>query len=228
MRYLVSILVFLLSALFSSAQENDSTLARMNAVKLSPDYIYGSCTMPDEEGSRIEALADLGHRVEAFLLENNTSFVRSLEQCPEEMVKWLTYRKGKKYVRSLAYVEKKTLLDLERELEYAYENKGIREAVAKFKQQLADIKSVDELMDLIAAFREEAGENGLKYGSLTSPQDDSYLVYYEKTTGKILLIRTPMNDERIRMDARLGTPSLPRKGSPNESIIWVYIDEPKK
>jgi len=227
MRYLVSIFSLLLSVLILSAQENDSTLVRMNAVKLSPDYIYGSCSMPDEESSRKEALADLGNRVEAFLSENNTLFVRSFEQCPEEAVNWLTYRKGEKYVRSLAYVEKKMLLDLERDLEYAYENKGIREAIATFKQQLVDARSVDELMALIGAFRKEVGENGVKYGSLTSPHDDSYLVYFEEATGKVLLIRTPMNNERIRMDARLGTPSPPRKGSPGESILWVYIDEPK-
>lgn len=228
MRYYFSILALLLSAMLSSAQDNDSTLARMNEVKLSPDYIYGSCAMPDEESARKEALADMGQRVETFLLENGTSFVRSLEQCPEEAIKWLTVRKGARYVRSLAYVEKKALLDLERDLAYAYENKGVREAIATFKQQLVDARSVNELMSLIAAFREEAGENGVKYGSLTSPQDDSYLVYYEKVTGRILLIRTPMNEDHIRMDARLGTPSLPRKGSPDESILWVYIDEPKK
>lgn len=227
MRYLVPILALLLSAMLSSAQERDSTLERMNAVKLSPEYIYGSCAMPDEESARKEALADLGRRVEAFLQENGTSFVRSLEQCPEEAIKWLTVRKGERYVRSLAYVEKKALLDLERDLAYAYENKGVREAIATFKQQLVDVRSVDELMSLIDAFREEAGENVVRYGILTSPRDDSYLVYYEKETGKILLIRTPMNDERVRMDARLGTPSLPRRGSPYESIVWVYIDEPK-
>lgn len=227
MRYLVSILALLLSAMLSSAQENDGTFARMNEVKLSPDYIYGSCAMPDEESSRKEALADLGQRVEAFLLENGTSFVRGLEQCPEEAVKWLTVRKGERYVRSLAYVEKKALLDLESELEYAYENKG-REAIATFKQRLVEVKSVDELIDLIGAFREEAGEDGVKYGSLTSPHDDSYLVYYDKATGRILLIRTPMNEDRIRMDVQLGTPTLPRKGSPDESIMWLYIDEPKK
>lgn len=228
MRYLVSILALLLNAMLSFAQENDSTLTRMNEVKLSPDYIYSCCAMPDEEDARNEALADLRQRVDAFLQENGTSFVRSLEQCPEEAIKWLTVRKGARYVRSLAYVEKKALLDLERDLAYAYENKGVREAIATFKQQLVDVRSVDELMSLIAAFQEEAGENGVKYGGLTSPQDDSYLVYYEKSTGKILLIRMPMNDERIRMDARLGTPSRPRKGSPDESILWVFIDEPKK
>lgn len=228
MKYYFSILALMLSAMLSSAQDNDSTLARMNEVKLSPDYIYGICAMPDEESSRKEALADLGQRVESFLLEKGTSFVRSLEQCPEEAVKWLTIQKGERYVRSLAYIEKKMLVDLERDLAYAYENKGIREAIAKFKQQLVDARSVYELITLIAAFREDAGENGVKYGSLTSPQDNSYLVYYEKVTGRILLIRTPMNEDHIRMDARLGTPSLPRKGSPDESILWVYIDEPKK
>ena len=228
MRIRMTIFLLLMGVLSLSAQSVDSVLIRMNAIKLSHDYIYGNCQMPDEEGARREAFADLVPRVKDSLQAWNTMFVRSLEQCPEGMVKWLVFQKGENYYRALAYVEKSHLMELERELAAAYESKGIHDLIEGFKRRLAEVNSMDELNQAIEWIREKAGESVVKYGYLTSPHDDSYLVYYDRTSGKILLIRTPMNVERKRFDVRSGAVSAPRKNSPNEAIMWVYIDEPKK
>ena len=230
MRYRFTILLAWLSAIcLLSAQERDSILARMNAVKLDPGYIYGYCALPDADSSRAEALADLAPRVAAFLKEKECQHLHAIGDCPEGTVRFLVYAKGSNYFRTLAYVDKAMLESMEREISNEFEAQGFRMAIDKLKEGLAAIRNYKELGPMIAS---SPAASFVLRSLLTfdTPQDyvdRSYLLYYDRKTGQVNSLMTPRNAEGIRFDVRTGLPGNP-KVAPQGTIECIFFDEPTK
>ena len=227
MRYRFVILFLLICSLPAGAQSRDTILTRMNAVKLYPDCIYGYCALSSAEDSRAEALADLACRVEAFLKEKGFQHLRDLSQCPDGMVQTLVYTKGPDYFRTLVYVDKVALSQLESDLSRKNEAQGQYRAVSSLKERLAGVTTYGELEALLAD--KEVATSVLR-GPLTfdTPQDyvdRGYLVYYDHKTSRILRVMTPRNDDGIRFDVKTGAPGHPRTASQGE-IEWICFKGP--
>lgn len=229
MRFRFVFLFLLVCSPFSLAQDRDNILARMNAVKLDPGYIYGYCAFSNAETSRIEALADLASRVEAFLKENDFASITDLGQCPEGTIQTLVYTKGTDYFRTLAYVDKAALAQLENTFSRESETQGLSRAIDALKARLAAVTTFGELESLLAG---SEAASLVRRGPLTfdTPQEDvdqGYLVYYDQKTGKITGVMTPRNGEGVRLNAKTGVPGNPRK-APQGVIEWICIDKPAK
>lgn len=229
MRYRFVILFLLICNLPAGAQSRDTILTRMNAVKLYPDCIYGYCALSNAEDSRAEALADLACRVEAFLKEKEFQHLRDLSQCPDGMVQTLVYTKGTDYFRTLVYVDKAALSQLESDLSWKNEAQGQHRAVSSLKERLAGVTTYGEL-DVLLADKDVAPS--VLRGPLTfdTPQDyvdRGYLVYYDHKTSRILRVMTPRNDDGIRFDVKTGAPGHPRM-APQGEIEWICFKEPVK
>ena len=229
MRFRFVLLFLLICSLPASAQGRDTVLARMNAVKLYPGCIYGYCALSNAEDSRTEALADLADRVEAFLKEKGFQHLQDLSHCPEGMVQTLVYTKGTDYYRTLVYVDKAALEQLERDLSRKDEAQGHRRAVSTLKERLARVTMYSELEALLAD--KELASSVLR-GPLTfdTPQDyvdRGYLVYYDHKTSRILRVMTPRDDNGVRYDVKTGAPGHPRM-APQGEIEWICLQEPAK
>lgn len=229
MRYRFIILFLLICSLPAGAQGRDTVLARMNAVKLYPGCIYGYCALSSAEDSRTEALADLTGRVEAFLKEQGFQHLHDLSLCPEGMVQTLVYTKGTDYFRTLVYVDKAALEQLEHDLSRKSEAQGHHRVVSTLKERLGRVTTYGELDALLAD--SEVASSVLR-GPLTfdTPQeyvDRGYLVYYDHKTSRILRVMTPRNDDGVRFDVKTGAPGHPRM-APQGAIEWICLQEPAK
>ena len=133
------LILFILAGMFffqyAAGQSQDSLLARMAAIKLDPDYLYGSCTMPDLEESVVEATLDLNDRLAHYLKENGFVYIRGASACPPEVIQLITMRKDPNHYRTIAYISKSHLRELE-QIEAAAFDHVSRNAILEFFRQL--------------------------------------------------------------------------------------------
>ena len=226
-RFLLSVLFFNLACGLVSAHVQDGVLTQMNAVKLNPEYIYGYGVMGDVSDACDEALQDLALRVSAYLKEINCSFLRTLEQCPEGTVHFLTYSKGVAYARAIAYVSKQSLRELEAMSAEEYENQGIGKAIEELKDRIVRAMTMEELEQ---ALLNSVASALVTHGEVSLSTDDKYIkggyiVYFDAKTGRIVEVRTPCDAQGNRKDARSGYPC--EKTAPAKPYL-IYIEEPNQ
>ena len=209
------------------AQDRDSVLARMNEIKLNPEYIYGYGVMSEVDASRSEALLDLTPRVADFAGERQFRFIHGIEQCPDDAIHYITFTKNGSYYRTIAYVGKQELLAFERECTEEYDEQGLGDAIVALKDQMVRAMTMDELEEILF---HSAAAPLLKYGELEFSTDNTliaggYMVYYDPKTRRIVEIRTPIGTDGTRRDARSGyhcDRSIPQGSTP----YWIFIEEP--
>lgn len=204
-------------------------MASMNRVKLDESCIYGYCMKAsDSLTSRKAALADLAPRLNAFLKEQRFRFIRDIDYCPETVLQHIVYTKSPGYWRTMVYVEKPVLAEIEQRQMEIFDSRGIQAAIDTLKANIIKSWTLAEIDILIA---ESGISDQVQTGhvSLETDQrfiDGGYLVYYEQGSGKIIEIRTPRDENKQRFNALTGAPSN-RLNIPSQYILWVYFEEPK-
>lgn len=223
MRKALTIVLCLAYFLTCKAQESEDIIARMNEVKLDASFIYGTCALRDSIESRNEALADLVQRVDSFLKAEGYRFV---QECPNSSVRYLVYTKGPDYWRTLAYVEKNDLKELEQQLQEKFEAEGIESALDSLKNSLFAASTITEIDRLIDESRVSDRVQTCEYSFNIESwlRDRGYLFFYNRTSGKVLEVWTPLDENGVRLDARTRIPATSRVVPP---IRWVYFDEPQ-
>lgn len=221
------IIVFLLAVSLSCAAQNPGdVLARMNAIKLDPAFMWGTCALRDSAESRKEAYSDLVPHVNAFLKGAGYRFISDMSQCPDSLVQYLVYTKSDSYWRTLAYVEKSSLEQLERQQKEAFEAAGMQASLDALKVSLISATTLAEIQRLVeesgVADRVLSGE--LDRTTARKHRDGGYLIFYELSSGKIREILTPLDENGKRLDARTGLPTDSQAMPPAR---WLYFDEPR-
>lgn len=223
------IIVFLFALCYSGyAQSHDYVMDRINAVKLNAECIYGYCMQSKDSLSACEsAMEDLVPRLNEFLKKQDFRFIRDREHCPDSSFHVIVFMRAPDYWRSLAYVEIQSLNEIELQEQASYEAQGVQTSIDTLKHRLANVATLEELEKLISE-SDIAGRIQTCQVTLDTEQkliDGGYLVYYERTTGKILEVRTPRDIQRQRYNARTGNPA-DRRVAPSNHIRLVFIDEP--
>lgn len=209
----------------ASALAQDDPLARMNAVKRdTATFLYGIGNMTTEAEARKEALLALSDQLKSFLSKRPLSFVKDMESVPEGAIQFITYSRRANQFRVMAYLDKASLAESDRQQVAAFEEKG--EDV--LKELLGKLPFVED-RDGIAPLIEESGAGEyVRYGSVAPDTkqayvDGGYLAYVDRKSGKILEMMTPRDEAGKRHNARTGAPtsSMKYKGLP---ILWIYIE----
>lgn len=204
------------------AQGPDDVLAKINAIKRDTSYLYGIGNMATEEQAREEALLVLSDQLNPFLAQNKFSMFRSMEDIKEGTIEFLTYSKRPGQYRVMAYVNKAALVEKEKEEITVLEDAG--DAVGALLGSLFASQTKEELDRILS-------RSDLPYlhsGQLAPDTrqlyvDGGYLIYWDRSSGKILEIMTPRDPSGNRTNARSGEPtsSMKYKRLP---IHWVYLD----
>lgn len=223
------LILFILSGMFffqyAAGQSQDSLLARMAAIKLDPDYLYGSCTMPDLEESVVEATLDLNDRLAHYLKENGFVYIRGASACPPEVIQLITMRKDPNHYRTIAYISKSHLRELE-QIEAAAFDHVSRNAILEFFRQLPEIETLSDIQELLPTSRTKAH---IMSGPVTieTPQeyvDGGFLVYYEHSSDRIIEIMSPRDSLGVRTNIRSGSLTDPMKYR-MVPAYWIFVDK---
>ena len=206
------------------AQPQDTLFARINAIKLNPDYLYGCCTMPDPEESVVEAMHDLSDRVERYLHANGFVYIRDISACPESVIQRITVRKEPDHFRTLAYVSKQLLAEMEQIEATAFEGSG-KNALNELIRRLPDARTLSDLEELLSSANAEAY---ILSGPVTmeTPQeyvDGGFLVFYDQSSGGILEIMSPRDSGGIRTNVRSGAVASPMAYR-KVPAYWIYVE----
>jgi len=224
----LTIVLILALCLAGYAQDRYSVMGHINDVKLDSECIYGYCIRSADSLSACKsAIEDLVPRLNEFLKRQDFRFIRDMEHCPDSAFHVIVFMRGPEYWRSLAYIEIPSLKEMERQEQESYEALGVQSSIDTLKHRLANVATLEELEKLITE-SDIAGRIQTGQVTLDTEQnliDSAYLVYYESSTGKILEVRTPRDEQRQRYNARTGNPA-DRRVAPSNYIRLVYIDEP--
>ena len=209
----------------ASALAQDDPLARMNAVKRdTATFLYGIGNMTTEAEARKEALLALSDQLRSFLSKRPLSFVKDMESVPEGAIQFITYSRRANQFRVMAYLDKASLTESDRQQVAAFEEKG--EDV--LKELLGKLPFVEDRDDIAPLIEESGAGEYVRYGSVAPDTkqayvDGGYLAYVDRKSGKILEMMTPRDEAGKRHNARTGAPtsSMKYKGLP---ILWIYIE----
>lgn len=209
----------------ASALAQDDPLARMNAVKRdTATFLYGIGNMTTEAEARKEALLALSDQLKSFLSKRPLSFVKDMESVPEGAIQFITYSRRANQFRVMAYLDKASLAESDRQQVAAFEEKG--EDV--LKELLGKLPFVEDRDDIAPLIEESGAGEYVRYGSVAPDTkqayvDGGYLAYVDRKSGKILEMMTPRDEAGKRHNARTGAPtsSMKYKGLP---ILWIYIE----
>ena len=216
-----------LMAWTAAAQDRDSLLARMNGIKMdSGQYLYGLCTISDEPNpdvSREAARGELLEQIAAYLPSANIRFLRPAT-IPEDAISYLVCQLRPSCFRTLAYVQKSRLMELEADLVRKTDDQNRKEGINHFLSSLSKAATLDEIEHLLS----DCDLAGIRFGWLIDDEtqrflDQSYLVYYERNTGRILEIMTPPAPGEGRKNLCTSSPADPLiyKTTP----FWIYLEE---
>jgi hypothetical protein len=222
MKRVFCLVACLFIALPALAQGPDDVLAKINAIKRDTSFLYGIGNMATEEQAREEALLVLSDQLNPFLAQNKFSMFRSMEDIKEGTIEFLTYSKRPGQYRVMAYVNKAALVEKEKEEITVLEDAG--DAVGELLGSLFASRTKEELDRVLA----RSDIPYLHSGQLAPDTrqlyvDDGYLIYWDRSSGKILEIMTPRDPSGKRTNACTGEPtsSMKYKRLP---IHWVYLD----
>lgn len=223
---LVTLLLCLGTSLYS--QERDSLLRAINQIKReTATYLYGQSTLPDEPNPAVsleEARKELKVQMDAFLESDEFPFLREKKEVPGELIKSVSVLLRPDCYRTLAYIDKQALKDLEAALAQKLGSDTRKEAVDQFVGSILAAATIGEVLDLIAA-SPLASEihTGQKIDDSTQPYaNEGLLVFFEPRSRKIVQVMTPLDAAFCRKDVKTGETDTPLKYK--NAPLWVYID----
>lgn len=232
MRPVILILCLFLSAPMLLSQESAITQQRINEIKMSPGkYLYGLCTMPGEpapEKSRQEALLELRDKIDGYIMEKGQSgdfiFLTSSKTIPEDRINVVSYLRRQDCWRTMAFIEKAEIEQIESDLAREYNNVQRRAAVDSLVLSILAASTINDVS--VAVAKSSLSENVI-IGSTFDDGNQSYvneafLIYFEPKTGKVLEVMAPVGPDMKRKNARTGEKADPLRY--RTIPLWVYID----
>lgn len=210
------------------SQDKDSLLRHINEIKKDTDrYLYGLSTVPGDpnpEASRDQAAAELKVQVEQYLDTDQFVYLREKKEYPAHIVESITVLLRPNTYRSIFYVEKAKLHQVENSLAEELNNDVRRQQMAEFVQGVLAAQKVNEVLDLIAS---SPLASEIKAGQRIDNEtqqfaNDGLLVYFDPKTKKVLEVMTPMDASYARKNAKTGAPANPMRYK--NSPLWVYIE----
>ena len=227
MKKLFSLLLLLVSLPLLS-QDKDALLKQINQIKKDTDrYLYGLSTLPEEpnpEASREEAKKELMIQVEAFLDGEEFVYLKEKKTVPEDLIEHISCLMRPDTYRSIVYVEKARLLELEQSLAQELGSDTRKEALQGLVNAILSAGTVNEVLDVIAASPLSAEIRASQKIDNDTQQyaNDGILVYFEPRSKKVLEVMTPMDENYMRRNAKTGEPANPirYKNAP----LWVYVE----
>lgn len=227
MRRLITLMALLLSAALC-AQERDSLLRAINQIKRDTGtYLYGQSTLPDEPNPEVslrEARKELKVQTDAFLESDEFPFLKEKKEIPEELIQSVTVLLRPDCYRTLAYIDKSRLKELEQALAEKLGSDTRKEALDQFIGSILAAGTIGEVLDLIAA-SPLAPEirTGQKIDDESQPYaNEGLLLFFEPRSRKIVQVMTPLDAAFNRKDVRTGQTDTPLKY--RNAPLWVYID----
>ena len=224
---LLYLTLFLAIGSVMTAQERDSLLSMINAVKMAPErYLYGLCTLQDSSDPNLslqEARSDLADKVNEYLTTAGFKHLRHLKDLPAEKVKSISCEVYPSCFRSIAYIEKRTLTEAELSIAEDLGRKEIRESITGLLAALPGAKTIEEVRkQLSSKSMEKAIEYGETFGNeILELIPECYLVYYDWFSGKVIEIMTPSDESGQRLNLSTGSPADPM--SYTTTPIWIHI-----
>ena len=227
MKKLFSLLLLLVSLPLLS-QDKDALLKQINQIKKDTDrYLYGLSTLPGEpnpEASREEAKKELMIQVEAFLDGEEFVYLKEKKTVPEDLIEHISCLMRPDTYRSIVYVEKARLLELEQSLAQELGSDTRKEALQGLVNAILSAGTVNEVLDVIAASPLSAEIRASQKIDNDTQQfaNDGILVYFDPRSKKVQEVMTPMDENYMRRNAKTGEPANPirYKNAP----LWVYVE----
>lgn len=227
MKKLFSLLLLLVSLPLLS-QDKDALLKQINQIKKDTDrYLYGLSTLPGEpnpETSREEAKKELMIQVEAFLDGEEFVYLKEKKTVPDDLIEHISCLMRPDTYRSIVYVEKARLLELEQSMAQELGSDTRKEALQGLVDAILAAGTVNEVLDAIAASPLSAEIRASQKIDNDTQQfaNDGILVYFEPRSKKVQEVMTPMDENYMRRNAKTGEPANPirYKNAP----LWVYVE----
>ena len=223
--------IFLLSVALAGplfSQDRDSLLRRINEIKKDTDrYLYGLSTVPGDpnpEASREQAAAELKVQVEQYLDSDRFVYLREKKDYPAHIVESVTCLVRPNTYRTIVYLEKARLQEVEKSLSDELDNEVRRGQVDQFVNAVLAAQKINDVLDLIAASPLSAEiKAGQKIDNETQQfANDGLLVFFDPKSKKILEVMTPMDQNYVRRNAVTGEPANPIKYK--NAPLWVYVE----
>jgi hypothetical protein len=174
--------------------------------------------------SREAARGELLEQIAAYLPSANIRFLRPAT-IPEDAISYLVCQLRPSCFRSLAYVQKSRLLELDANLAGKMDDRNRKETVDRFLSALSRATTLNEIEILLS---DPGLSDSIRFGRVIDDKtqrflDQSYLVYYERNTGRILEIMTPPASGEGRKNLSTSSPADPLnyKSTP----FWIYLEE---
>ena len=227
MKKLFSLLLLLVSLPLLS-QDKDALLKQINQIKKDTDrYLYGLSTLPGEpnpETSREEAKKELMIQVEAFLDGEEFVYLKEKKTVPDDLIEHISCLMRPDTYRSIVYVEKARLLELEQSMAQELGSDTRKEALQGLVDAILAAGTVNEVLDAIAASPLSAEIRASQKIDNDTQQfaNDGILVYFDPRSKKVQEVMTPMDENYMRRNAKTGEPANPirYKNAP----LWVYVE----
>jgi len=210
------------------AQDRDSLLRRINQIKLDTDrYLYGLSTMPGEakpEKSIEAAAKELKVQLEAFLNTDAFVFLKEKKEIPADYVETVSCLLRPNTYRSIVFVEKARLLELEQSLGVQLTSDTRIDQLSSLINGILEAGKIDEVLDLIVASPlVEEIRASQKIDDESQPYaNDAILVYFDPKTKKVVEVMTPLDENLVRKNARTGQEAEPIRY--RNAPLWVYIE----
>lgn len=223
---LIALLVTLSCPLFS--QDRDSLLRRINQIKLDTDhYLYGLSTLPGEpkpEKSIEAAAKELKVQLEAFLDTDAFVFLKEKKEIPADFVETVSCLLRPNTYRSIVFVEKARLLELEQSLGVQLTSDTRIDQLSSLISGILEAGKIEEVLDLIAAspLVEEIRASQRIDDESQPYANDAILVYFDPKTKKVVEVMTPLDEAYVRKNAKTGLPADPIQY--RNAPLWVYIE----
>ena len=200
-------------------------MARINQIKLDTEhYLYGSGMGDNQVWSEKDALLGLSGQVADYCRERQFSYIHLLEDIPQDSVRYITFSKSANVYRGIAFLSKQILEEaeaLQRQLLESRERESKLQAFVEGMRGLSNIQELRLLLEeqgpiLLAIYGDTFDDESQKY------VDGSFLVYFDKRSGAIIEIMTPVHDGEGRRNLLTGAPSDPLLY--RVSPMWVYFE----
>lgn len=223
----ILIIGFLTLSSAALAQSRDTALDSVLSIKRNPDYIADWCTLASKDEAVLTSENGVLKEVDNYLKEKNFKHIQNAQDLSGDIVHTYTcYMQELNRYRSISYVSKKALMDMEQLLDARFQDHG-RAAIESFLEGLASVCTVDGVK---ALFREGAIDEYVLWGFLTfeTPQqylDNGYFVFFDEVSGKVVDILTPQDpvtqERKSYWTGKVMDPLLYE-----EEILWIFINMP--
>ena len=224
------VLMVVTLALPALCQDRDSLLRRINQIKLDTDrYLYGLSTVPGEpavEPSRSRAVEELKGLVDNYIdSQDGIVFLKGQKDFPEQLVEYVSCLVRPDTYRTIAYVEKSRLMELEKSMADRFGSDSRIEAMKSLVSGILGAGSIGEVLDLISSSSLAEGIQASQAIDESTQEmvNESILVYFDPRTKRVLEVMSPVEgDSFSRKNMITGAPADPLKY--RNAPLWIHIE----